>query len=631
MATIVPRSGAVTPGGLFADHMVLQRQMPVPVWGTGAPGEAITVRFAGQSKGTTADGKGQWRVRLDPMEAQAKPAELTIQGAETRVIQDVLVGDVWLCSGQSNMVFSLTEVPDAKAEVADANRPLIRLSMGSGWLPCSPENVAKGGWKGFSAVGYYFGRKLNDDLKVPIGLIQCAASGTMAEPWTGEQALRKHLPELNATLDMVNRARAGEDVFAQWFAANDPGSANGALWAAPSFDDSQWQQRLLPDVFETTQFGDLWGKFAGALWFRSEFDLAAVDGEMTLSLNSIDSATVWINGVAVAEHQEPGKPRSYVIPAATLKAGKNTIALRFMHANTTVLPGVTGPADQFTLGGATGGAKSLAGPWKYHAGGAATAAAPPPQSLGGGTPGQLFNTMIVPLAPFAMKGALWYQGEANIDRAARYQQLLPALIESWRTLWGQSEFAFYIVQLPNYGERTTLAVDPVGWQQCWAELREAQRLTALKTPGCGVAVTIDQGEAKDIHPPRKKEVGRRLALLALAKTYHLRGVCTGPAYQAMKVDGNSIRLRFDLGGGKLASRDNAPLTGFVIAGADQKWVCAEAKIDGATVRVSSPEVTAPVAVRYAWAGNPDCNLINNNGLPASPFRTDDWPLVTAGK
>ena len=582
----------------------------------------MSVVGTGLSAKAVAGADGKWTAKL-PAPPVGGPYTIGIDGPQSATLNNVLVGDVWLCAGQSNMVFPLSDVRNSAKEIAAANYPGIRLTDGHGWRSCTLDNEAR---KNFSAVGYCFGRRLNEGLKIPIGLMQCAAGGTVAESWTGERALRSYLPELIPTLDANNRERAGEDIFAQWFDANDSGSANHAAWASPSFDDSKWERRHLPS--EASEFEDILIKFAGALWFRSEFEFAETGEAMTLSFIADDADTVWVNGEFVGQWRERGQTRHYNIPARLLKVGKNTIAMRFLHAGRELIPGVT--RSDVTLTSAKGGNKSLSGPWKYHRGGEATDQAPAPREITLNTPGQLFATMIVPLAPFALKGVLWYQGEANIAEAARYRKLLPTLIESWRALWGEAGLPFYIVQLPNFGERPAAAEDPVASQVCFAELREAQRLTAEQTPGCALAVTIELGNPKDIHPQHKAEVAERLALLALAKTYHQRLVCSGPAYRSMSrsADGK-VALHFDLGGSTLASRDNARLTGFAIAGADKKWTWAAAKIDGDSVLVSSPAVPAPVAVRYAWAGNPDCNLINKEGLPASPFRTDDWPLVSA--
>jgi sialate O-acetylesterase len=623
--------------GIFTDNMVLQRGMADPVWGWTTPGATVTVSVVGTklSAKAVAGPDGKWMAKL-PAPPVGGPYVIKIDGPQSVTLNNVLVGDVWLCAGQSNMGLTVTQADNAAAEIAAANFPNIRLVSPAGktgiapssivnaqWKACTPETVAN-----FSAVGYYFGRKLNQDLKIPIGLINLGWGGTNVETWTSRQAVTKVQPALKADLEILDKVAAGEDIYAAWYVANDPGSASGNNWASPSFDDSAWEARRLPNVPEWGAFGDLWNVFAGVIWFRSTFDLPAPGGDMTLNFKGSGIDTVWVNGQKIGSTLD-GAPRSYRIPATLLKAGKNSLAFRFLHQNKSEMVGVTSPADKFTLVAADGTSKSLAGDWKFHLGCALKDAPALPPVLTQNTPSMVYNGMIAPLAPFAIKGTIWYQGETNTDdHAVRYRKSVEAVIACWRALWGQGDFPFYIVQLPFYGPAQTDPGDRDLWRNWSAEIREAQALAAKDTTHSGLAVTLELGNAENVHTTHKQEVGRRLALLALAKTYGEKLVCTGPVYNSMKIAGNTIRLKFDLGGSPLAARDNAPLAGFAITGEDQKWVWGEAKIEGDTIVVSSPQVANPVAVRYAWSANPVGNLVNKEGLPASPFRTDDWPTVS---
>lgn len=442
--------------------MVLQRDARIPVWGWGAVGEKVTVEIAGEKKTTTAGDDGRWRVDLSPKPAGG-PFELKIFATNNIVFNDVLFGDVWICAGQSNMGFSLRRARDADAEIATANYPNLRFltipaksatepqtDFDARWETCSPKTAGD-----FSAVAYFFARRLRETIQVPVGLVEVAWGGASCEAWIEPRLLLEH-PELSGLAS--------------------------------------------PTRLEKTP-----------------------------------------------ENQRAG-------------------ALR--------------------------------------------------------------DGMLAPLRPLAIKGVVWYQGEANAGRAWQYRLLLPLLIESWRQDWEQGDFPFYFVQLANF-----MAPRPNPGNSSWAELREAQSLTARQLRNVGVAVAIDVGETANFHPKNKKPVGERLALLALARTYGVEVVCAGPEFRSMKIDGNRAVLAFDNvdGGLKIGANaqcDDAELRGFAVAGADRKFHWAQATIEGETVVVSAPEVTRPVAVRYAWADNPICNLTNGAGLPASPFRSDVWPGVT---
>ncbi|NQU10204.1 sialate O-acetylesterase [bacterium] len=492
LALALSAAAAIELPAVFGDGMVLQRGAAVPIWGTAEPGAEITVSFARQQQTAVADAQGRWSVRLRPLRASRLPRDLVVSSqrqpnqrsrvrrdaarrtptanaeepGSSRTFTNVLVGEVWLCSGQSNMEWPVSAATNGPAEVAAAQWPQIRLFQvphvaslqvrtdcpGGSWVECAPPTV-----RGFSAVGYFFGRELHRILRIPVGLIDSSWGGTPCEAWTSGDTLR-----------------------------------------------------TLPD-------------FAGVV------DRLAA-------------------------------------------AGTNA----------------------------------------------------PPQ--GAHTPGALFNGMIAPLVPYAIRGAIWYQGESNAGRARQYRELFPAMIRDWRTHWGQGPFPFGFVQLANF-----MATKPQPGDSAWAELREAQNLT-LALRNTGQAVIIDLGEATDIHPRNKQDVGKRLALWAQAKVYRRRVEYSGPRYRSYRIDGNRVRLRFSHVGRGLVAQGGGPLQQFSIAGTDRKFVWANAKIEAESVVVWSDQVPRPVAVRYAWADNPDgCNLYGRAGLPASPFRTDDWPGVTGPK
>ena len=483
---------------VIGDNMVLQRDAKIPIWGWADEGEKVTVSFAGQEESATACAAGEWKVSLKPVKAGG-PHEMKISGKNEIVVKNILVGEVWVCSGQSNMEWPVNRSNDAEEEVAKANYPKIRLFManhtiaakpqdnvGGSWNECSPETVG-----GFSAVGYFFGRDLHKELDVPIGLIKSAWGGTPAESWTTAEAMQAD-PDFKPILDRWDEAIAG-----------------------------------VPAQIEA------YGK-------------------------SLDE---WASAAEAAEAEGNPVPE---MPKAPADPRRN-----------------------------------------------------PHRDSG------LFNGMIAPLIPFSIQGAIWYQGESNASRAYQYRDLFPAMIQSWRDSWGLGDFPFLFVQLANFME-----TKPEPGDSAWAELREAQTMT-LSLPKTGMAVIIDIGEAKDIHPRNKQDVGKRLALAAQSIAYGQKDVVySGPMYESMEKEDGKIRLTFGHVGGGLEAKGSDTLKGFAIAGEDKAFVWADAKIDGDTVVVSSDKVANPVAVRYAWADNPVCNLYNKEGLPASPFRTDDWPGVT---
>ncbi|MEQ8786952.1 MAG: sialate O-acetylesterase [Pirellulaceae bacterium] len=447
----------VTLPAVFSDNMVLQRDREIPVWGWADAGEKVDVSLADKQATATADKDGRWSVRLDPLSAGG-PHTLKVQGANTLAVEEVLVGEVWLCSGQSNMAMQVRRALNADEEAADADYPQIRMftvprggaaepqqQIKGSWAVCSPETVG-----GFSATAYFFGRRLHQELDVPVGLINSSVGGTPIDFWTSAEAQQ-------------------------------------AMFQEPK---------------------------------------VAADGKRV---------------------------------------------------------GMTEP-----MAGA----------------------------------GNLYNAMIAPLAPYAIRGAIWYQGERNSrgEPAYLYRHQLPAMIGNWRKLWGQGDFPFLFVQLPNFTKPQTEPVEPTGW----VTVREGMAQTLRTTPNTGMAVTLDVGEAGDIHPKNKQAVGQRLARWALATTYEKSLVPSGPLFESAKIEGGKVVIHFKHVGEGLVAQGGEPLSGFAVAGDDGKFVRAEARIDGDTVVVSSSEIPQPAAARYAWAPNPDCNLFNKDGLPAEPFRTDDW-------
>ena len=617
---------------LFSDEMVLQRGQSDPVWGRTTPGATVRVSVAGKKASAVAGADGAWMAHL-PLLPTGGPYTLRVDGPQTAVLVNVQVGDVWVCSGQSNMEFGLGNAINADQETAAANYPKIRLFMVqhnvkldpqatapvAPWAICTPQSVRQGGWNGFSAVGYFFGRDLYKSQHVPIGLIETDWGGTPAEAWTSGPALTK-LPDFRAAVAQLGSSGSVTTSMAQqmsaWYAKNDPGMA--AKWSDPTADAAAWPTMTLPVLFQDAGIPEL-SSFNGIIWFRKTVDIPAdaAGKDVTLHFMADDNDTTWINGTQVGAMEGYNIPRAYHIPAGVLKAGPNTIAVRVL--DTGGKGGIYGDPAGLSLEVPEGRTISLVGPWQYQAGVSLTKATPLPRGpVDQNTPTTLFNGMVNPLIPFGIKGAIWYQGEANAGRAYQYRTLLPAMIGDWRARWGEGNFPFYIVQLANWA--------PGG--DSWPELQEAQWLTAKNVPNVGIATAIDIGDAIDIHPKNKQEVGRRLALVAEAQAFGEKVEDSGPLYKAMTVDGGAIRLTFTHLGGGLTAKNAAPLTGFTIAGADRKFVPADARIDGDAVAVSSALVPSPVAVRYAWAADPAISLYNKANLPALPFRTDDWPGVT---
>ncbi|MDZ7291793.1 MAG: sialate O-acetylesterase [candidate division KSB1 bacterium] len=628
---------------IFSNNLVLQRNAKIPVWGTAEPGNQITVKIHRQKKTTKADQTGKWRIDLAPMPAGG-PYELVVVGSEMIKFTNVMIGEVWLCSGQSNMempmVSTWAKVNNFKDEVAAANYPDLRLFIvhrakstrprtdveSEGWKICDSTSI-----KNFSATAYFFGRHLQQRLGVPVGLIQSAWGGTVVEAWTSSATL-KTVPDMagfirmleTSPLDSIFDESAFAAKMAEWNRQLDELDAKsqeaGSRWNLPDFDDSTWPTMLLPNNWERAGLPT----FDGIVKFRKVVQLPESFGKQNLHLNlgPIDDADVtYFNGVQIGATNIWNQHRHYRVPADLPKIGNNVIAVRVL--DTGGGGGLYGKPETLNLLKDSTQAIPLAGEWRYQPG--ADLQKLPPRPVSPNTPNRptvLYNAMIAPLVPYAIRGAIWYQGESNAGRAHQYRTLFPLLIKDWRARWGQGDFSFLFVQLANFQPVATEPVD-----DDWAELREAQTM-ALSLPNTGMAVTIDIGDANDIHPGNKQEVGDRLALNARHLVYGENIAYSGPIYQSMKIEGNRIRLIFDHAEGGLIIKGGDKLQGFAIAGDDRKFVWAEAEIDGKTVVVSSPQIVKPVAVRYAWASNPVCNLYNRAGLPASPFRTDSWPGIT---
>jgi sialate O-acetylesterase len=644
------RANELVPHPLFGDNCVLQRDREVPVWGTASPGEEISVEIGGRNFHGQCNGQGEWLVKVGPFPAGG-PYEMVVRGAAKSVrVKNVLVGEVWVCSGQSNMELALKRTDNATEEVARANHPAIRLFKIRTTVAVEPATGLQGRWEectsqsaaNFSAVAYYFGRRLNATLDVPVGLVSAAVGATPAEAWTSGAALAKD-PDFARTVkcrqEAIDFTRKCQEEGRAEAAYADPGiQEKETAWSEEAFDDRYWLPVPVPGMFE----GATGNWIDGAIWFRKTLELPAewAGQELTLQLGKIDDEDIaWFNGVEVGRTGAGVKApaaisRAYMVPGNLVKAGRNVVAVRVFDRSK--FCGILGGDGGVKLVRKDGQAElSLAGQWRYKA-------SLPMKSLevystgDPSLPAGLYNGMVHPLIPLAIRGVIWYQGESNAWRAYKYRKLLPALIQSWRGAWGQGDFPFYYVQLANfYREQPGKPVPetellPHINEDDWAELREAQ-LLALRLPNTGMAVAIDLGEANNIHPKNKQAVGLRLALWAEAKTYGKEQPCSGPLYKAMTLEEGKIRLRFDHVGAGLEAR-GGELKQFAIAGEDRKFVWGKAVIDGDTIVVSGDEVEKPIAVRYAWDRWPaGCNLYNKNGLPASPFRTDDWPGQTLNR
>ena len=626
----------VTLPKIFSSNMVLQQGIEIPVWGWAENGESIEVSLNGTTVKTTAGNKGKWMVKL-PVQEYGGPHKLAVSGRNTIEFENVMIGEVWIASGQSNMQWSVAQSKNAKAEVAAANYPQIRLytvprkvaqfpqeDIESGeWVECSPETVA-----GFSAVGYFFGREIYDKLDVPVGLIHSSWGGTVAESWISPQTIAEDpdFREKMIELQQLNLNNYREQKRAQIRKILGGELTNGEIdsindkpaWSAVNYNDHNWKTISTPKYWEAQGYIDI----DGVAWYRKEINLTEnqTQDNMTLHLGKIDDSDItFVNGLEIGKTDNYNEERIYTIDKKHIKPGKNMIVVR-VH-DTGGNGGIYGnPKDQFI---AIGNERiDISGDWKFRFSKATVESADiGPNSY----PTLLYNGMINPLIPYGIQGAIWYQGESNAGLAKQYQRIFPSLINDWRSKWQQGDFPFLYVSLANFQQPQ----EKPG-ESNWAELREAQTMT-LELPNTGMALAIDIGEADDIHPKNKQEVGWRLALHALAIAYDLNVVNSGPMYQSVEfTDGKAYVTFSEIGSGLKVKDKYGYLKGFTLAGSDKKFHWAKAELfDENTIMVYSDEVKNPVAVRYGWADNPDdVNLYNQQGLPANPFRTDNWPGIT---
>ncbi len=616
---------------LVSDGMVLQRGDSTKIWGWADPGEEITIDFKEQTYKTIACENGEWAVTLSELSAGG-PYSMTINAENHISLKNIMIGDVWVCSGQSNMELTMDRAKYKYPEViVQSKNPAIRqflvpdkynfkepqqdLSSGR-WESANPKTIL-----GFTAVGYFFAKELNEKYNVPVGLINAALGGSPAEAWLSEDAL-KQFPHYiqtankykddNYIKEVTEKDQAAANEWNTAIRKKDPGLAKDQTrWYKTSYDDSNWPTINVPGYWTNPNIGP------GSVWFRKEFDVPeSMTGKPAkLWLGRIvDGDETYVNGKKVGEITYEWPPRIYDISANLLKTGKNIIAVRIISNSGR---GGFVPDKPYELVTADGQSIDLKGPWKYKLG--AKMPTRPSQTFIRWKPIGLYNAMIAPLLNCKIKGVIWYQGESNADRAQEYQKLFPVLIADWREKWNQGDFPFLYIQLANFME----AKDQPS-ESGWAELQEAQ-LKTLAVPNTAMVVTIDIGVWNDIHPLNKQDVGKRLTLAAQNLAYGEKDVVySGPIYQSMKIDGNKIILSFSNIGTGLAAKGCSELKEFAIAGPDKKFLWATAEIDGDKVLVSSDKVTNPIAVRYAWADNPEgANLYNKEGLPASPFRTDE--------
>lgn len=650
-----PWARAVSLPPLFSDHAVLQRADKVPVWGRGNPGENVSVTLDQATARGVAGADGKWMVLLDLQSEGPGPFELKVNEL---VIKDVMVGEVWACTGQSNMAFPLMAFPQGKAEIPNSENPLLRQFRVAAKPSAVPLEEAEGKWTvagpqtsgEFSAVGYFFGKKLQKNLGVPVGLINDCVGGTVIETWMSDAALDGD-PALKAGRIKAQTDRKNYDEYGARYTAwqekfgrqdHPPKDA----YAAPGLDTSDWKTVTLPSLFARQGLPD-----AGAVWIRRNIpvpsppDIAANKG-IDLYLGDIrDSNTVYWNGKKIGEGPTLAVLRRYGVRPNLVVPGTNVLAVRIFNASEGmgIVPGKARfQGSHYLLSGEWQAKVEFALPPLDAAAKKELPARPPLPIETRNVAAHLFNGMINPVIPYAIKGWIWYQGEGNWTRGAQYRKAFPLMIADWRARWGRGDLPFYFCQIANFQQHNPNPVDSP-----FAEVRDSQN-AALSVPNTGQAVLIDIGEEGNIHPADKDSVGDRLSRIALAKTYGQDIVYSGPVYDSMTVEGSKVRVRFKHTEKGLVAKPvpetykpisteektlplvrNSPrgaVEGFAVCGVDRQWKWAAANLDGDTVVVESDEVPAPVAVRYAWAQNPICNLYNGAGLPAGPFRTDDFPL-----
>jgi sialate O-acetylesterase len=631
---ITNASSQVRLPNLISDGMVLQRDTRLVIWGWASPGEPVSISFQGRRFKTKASTKGTWSVDLPEMKSGG-PYTMKISGKNEIVVKDILIGDVWLCSGQSNMVHQM-DIHDVTyaADIAKANYPEIRHFK----VPTNTDmngpvpDIREGSWqravsdevRPFSAVAYFFARKVYEKYHIPIGLINSSVGGTPIEAWISEEGFRK-FPEIMETIEhnkdtayvssMSARRRGGEGPAAE--KPIDKGLAEDTPWFSPDYTPKHWRRIGIPGYWEDHGIKDL----NGVVWYRREIDIpASMAGQAARVFlgRIVDADRLYINGEEVGHTTYQYPQRRYTVPADVLKAGKNLFVIQVTN-----LSGKGGfvpdkPYYLFTASDTV----DLKGYWQYKVGEVLVPRSP--SSFSGARrinpqnePTALYNAMIAPFIRYAIKGVLWYQGESNAGHPAEYADLMKTLIVDWRQQFHHGDLPFIYAQLPNFMDASYLPTE-----SNWAALRESQ-LKALTVPNTAMTVNIDLGEWNDIHPDDKKDVGERMALAAQKLAYGEDIVCSGPLYKDFKVEGNKIIIDFSSTGSGLITDDGEELSEFAIAGEDRKFVWAKATIENDKVVVWSDDIPDPRYVRYAWADNPvNPNLYNKEGLPASPFRTD---------
>lgn len=617
---------------IFADDMVLQRNKLIPIWGWADANEKIEIKFNNQIKTTKADKYGKWTLRLDSENAGG-PYELIVKGKNKISIKNVLVGEVWICSGQSNMEFKVSEAENAAKEMQDANYTNIRTFTVSRDLSSLPlDDVKAGKWEicntstvgNFTAVGFFFAKKIYEKLKIPIGLIHTSWGGTVSETWTSREAFESSdefkemiagMPKID--LDSISKVSIQSTTKrVEVLQGSKINPLLAGFYKELKFDDSNWPQLNVPEVWESQSLGE----FDGVVWFRKTIILAANEAGKsgTIELSKIDDEDIsYVNGVEIGRNTIWNLKRKYTIPAGILKEGVNVISIRVVDGGGG--GGIYGESDDIKI---TIGDKviPLKGNWKYQVESVKSDIGP------NSYPSLLYNAMLNPLIPYAIEGVLWYQGESNSSRAQQYKKAFPLLITDWRKKWNQGDFPFYFVQLSSFNANNGNSNNG----SMWAELREAQSQT-LKLPNTGMCITTDIGNPIDIHPANKQDVGKRLAAIALKNVYEQEGICAGPTYKSMEIQADKIIISFDNLGSGLATPDKyGYVKGFEIAGADKVFYFAKAQIVNDKVVVFSEKVANPVAIHFGWADDAsDNNLYNKEGFLADSFRTDNWGNITA--
>ena len=632
MALAIAAHSEVRLPQLVSNGMVLQRNTRLKIWGWASPGEKVTIKFQHKNYQVTASADRGWAIWLPPLKAGG-PYQMDISASNHLVLTDILVGDVWFCAGQSNMVINMERVKEKyPEEISKADYPQIRnffiptvadvtqvkedLPPGK-WMAATPANVLS-----FGAVTYFFAKKIYQQYHVPIGIINASVGGTPIQAWMSEKGLNgfseetERLSKFKDTA-FLNRVRLAVPAKKKASLPLDMGLSSTPAWYDLSYIPAGWRNFWLPGYWADQGVRGL----NGVVWFRKEIDLPAAVTDKPAHLfmgRIVDADQVYVNGVLVGNTSYQYPPRRYELPAGLLKQGKNTIVVRVVND---AGKGGFVPDKPYSL--ELDDLKfDLRGDWLYKVGEVFSPVQVKTNNFSmQNEPAGLFNTMVAPVINFAVKGVLWYQGEANTFKPGSYQYLLPALIADWRKQWQQPNLPFIYAQLPNFME---MQYSPA--ESSWAELRQGQ-LKTLSVPYTGMAVAIDAGEWNDIHPLNKKEVGERMALSARKVAYaDTEVISSGPLYQSAIVKNNKIEVMFSETGTGLMVKGGTELTYFAIAGADRKFEWANAVIDGNKVVVWSDRIQHPVYVRYAWADNPDgANLYNKEGLPASPFTTEDLP------